>query len=110
MMRCTNKRVILWPLAFLFLLASCNGAILPLSEQECQANTSRLMPSNRVPPETRTRRGSTLANETEGIHFSTIISELAIGEILAHYNNQTAGQRDDWSLVQSGRRCLHSLE
>lgn len=48
------------------------------------------------------RRGAYSGNVTEGIDFLTIVSDLTVGELLAHYNNQTTEQRDDWSLLDSG--------
>lgn len=100
MIQSMKKCAILWPIAFLFLLSSCNGVMLP--DRTCQANSSRLMPSNGVPPGERIVQSTSVGNESERIDFLTIASDLTAGELLAHYNNQTESQRNDWSLVQSG--------
>lgn len=48
------------------------------------------------------RAGAYSGNVTEGIDFLTIASDLTVGELLTHYNNQTTEQRSDWSLLDSG--------
>lgn len=82
------------------ILVSCGGATLPT--RECQANTSRLIASNRVPSGDQIGRSAYSGNVTEGIDFLTVRSDSTVDELLAHYNNQTAEQRDNWTLLESG--------
>ena len=89
-----------WSVLLLFLLVSCNSEIvLP---QNCQVNANRLMPSNLVPNGARIAKFTSAGSSVEVINFTTIDGDLNVDELLTHYDFQTAEQRDDWTLLQSG--------
>ena len=77
-------------LGFAFTLIACGALSTPPGS--CQANTSRLMPSNRVPEGSRLKHAAYAGNVNEGIDFSHSGYRTCLYEdLLTHYTDQTKG-------------------